>query len=120
MAELPPFGPGRAPGDLTYDSAPQQGRNSPFALAPQAPFRKFQGFLALAIVLGTVLEPGTCLRLAAPNPVASLFGLAAPPNAGDVPVQAPGPDRFQRRALARAQGALQLVQCWDGIHRINT
>ena len=22
MAELPPFGPGRAPGDLTYDSAP--------------------------------------------------------------------------------------------------
>ena len=87
-----------------------QGRNPPFDLAPQAPYRNFQGFLALAIVLGAVLESGACLRLAAPNPVASLFGLAGPPNAGDVLVQAPGPGRFQHRALAGAQGALQLVQ----------
>ena len=77
---------------------------------------KFQGFLALAIALGTVLESGACLQLAAPNPVASLFGLAGLSNAGDVPVQAPGPGRLQHRALAGAQGVLQLVQCWDGTH----
>ena len=71
------------------------------------------GFLTLAIniVLVPVLESGVSLRLAAPNPVASSFGVAAPPHAGDVPVQTPGPGRFQHRALAGAQGdfKLQLV-----------
>ena len=122
MAKFPPFGPGRAPRDLTYDFAPgpRQGSNSPFDLVPQAPFRKFQGFLALATVLGTVLGSGASLRLVAPNPVARSCGLAGPPHAGDVPVQAPGPGRPQHLALAGAQGALKLVQCRGGTHRINT
>ena len=50
-----------------------QGSQSPFGLAPQAPFRKFQGFLALVIVLGIVLESGASVLLVAiaPNPVAN-------------------------------------------------
>ena len=119
MAELPPFGPGRAPRDLTYDSAPPRVAIPLLVLRRRHLLQNFRGFLTLAIVLGAVLESGACLRLAAPNPVASLFGLAGPSDAGDVPVQAPGPGRLQHRALAGAQGALQLVQCWDGTHRIN-
>ena len=57
------------------------------------------------------LEFGASLRLAAPNPVARSFGLAGPPHAGDVPVQAkapwPGPGRFQHRALAAAGAHVQ-------------
>ena len=55
MAETPPFGPGRGPRDLTYDSAlPGVANPLGIGLAPQAPFRKFQRFLALTIILGTV------------------------------------------------------------------
>ena len=109
-----------------------KGRNPPFFLAPQAPFRKFQGFLALVIVyvyvrtcmLGIVLESGASVLLVAPNPVASSCSLDSPRDIGDVPVQAPGPGRFKHRALAGAQGALRLapVQCRDGTctHEINT
>ena len=99
-----------------------QGSQSPFGLAPQAPFRKFQGFLALAIVLGIVLESGASVLLVAPNPVANSRSLDSPPDIGDVPVQAPGPGRFKHWALAGAQGALRLalVQCRDGTHEINT
>ena len=128
MAELSPFWSWQGPQGSHVRFRALLGRNLPFDLAPQAHFRKFRGFLALAIVLGTILESGASLRLAAPNPVASSFGLVGPPHSGDVPVQAPGPGRFQRqhRALAGAQGALQLVQCQDGSHgthrssRINT
>ena len=99
-----------------------KGRNPPFGLAPQAPFRKFRGFLALVIVLGTVLESGASVLLVAPNPVANSRSLYIPPDIGDVPVQAPGPGRFKHWALAGAQGALRLalVQCRDGTHEINT
>ena len=125
MAELPPFGPGRAPQNPTYDfSPPRVATRAPFGLAPQAPFRKFKGFLALMIVLGTVLESGASMLLVAPNPVANSCGLDSPPGVPDVPVQALGPGRFKHWALARAhvQGALRLalVQCWDGTHEINT
>jgi hypothetical protein len=104
-----------------------QGSQSPFGLAPQAPFRKFQGFLALVIVLGIVLvhESDAYVLLVAPNPVctvANSCSLDSPPGIGDVPVQAPGPGRFKHWALAGAQGALRLalVQCRDGTHEINT
>ena len=46
-------------------------------------------------------------------------GLAAPPHAGDVPVQVPGPGRPQHRALAGAQGALKLVHAVPGWHTQN-
>ena len=83
-----------------------KGRNPPIGLAPQAPFRKFRGFLALVIVLGAVLESGASVLLVAPNPVANSCSLDSPPGIGDVPVQAPGPGRSKHRALAGAQGAL--------------
>ena len=88
-----------------------QGPQSPFGLAPQAPFRKFQGPLALAIaaivyVLGIVLGSGASVLLVAPSPVANSRSLDSPPGIGDVPVQAPGPDRFKHWALAGA-----LAQC---------
>ena len=85
MVELPPFGPGRSPRDLTYDFAPLRVV-VPLLVLRRRHCRKFQGFLALAIALRTVLGSGASLRLAAPNPVASSFGVAAPPHAGDVPV----------------------------------
>ena len=98
------------------------GPKFPPCLAPQAPFRKFRGFLALVIVLGTVLESGASVLLVAPNPVANSCSFESPPGIGDVPVQAPGPGRSKHRALAGAQGALRLalVQCRDGTHEINT
>ena len=40
-----------------------QGRNPSAGLAPQAPFRKFWGFLGLAIVLGIVLGAGAIFAL---------------------------------------------------------
>jgi hypothetical protein len=84
------------------------GPKFPPCLAPQAPFRKFQGFVALAIVLRTVLESGVPLWLAVPNAMAESLGLAGPPDVGDVPVEAPGPGCFQHRALAGAQATSQL------------
>ena len=90
-----------------YFRAPKS-RNPPFGLAPQAPCRKFQGFLALVIdvVLGIVLESGAgaSMRMAVPIPVADLCGLESPPGIDDVPVQAPwpgpGPSRSKHWALA--------------------
>ena len=131
MSEIPPFGPGRAPiaryRDLTCDFAPPRAAIPLLVLRrARAPFRKLQGFLALAIALGAVLasRSGASLQMAAPNPVARSFGLAGPLDAGVVPVQArapgPGPGRFQHRALAGAQGALKPVQCRGGTHRTNT
>ena len=79
-----------------------QGRNPPFGLAPQAPLTKFEGSLALVIVLGIVLESGVSMRLAAPNPVANSRSLDSPPDVGDVAVQAPGPGRPQQPAPAGA------------------
>ena len=100
--------------------------NPPFGPAPQAPLRKFQGSesgrspaLAIAIALGAILESGASWRLAAPAPVANPCGLAGPPYVCDVPVQVPGPGRFQHRlpgAQAPAALQLQLVQCRDGTH----
>ena len=86
------------------------GPKLPLCLAPQARFRKFQGFVALAIVLRTVLvlESGVPLWLAVPNAIAESLGLAGPPDVGDVPVEAPGPGCFQHRALAGAQATSQL------------
>ena len=40
-----------------------QGRNPSAGLAPRAPFRKFWGFLGLAIVLGIVLGAGAIFAL---------------------------------------------------------
>ena len=63
--------------------------------------------------------------LAVPNAIniAESLGLAGPPNVGDVPVEVPGPGRFQHGALAGAQAWaalwLQLVQCRDGARGIN-
>ena len=70
----------------------------PPCLAPQVPFkfRKFQGFVALAIVLRAALGSGADLWLAVPNVMAEPLGLAGIPDAGDVPVEAPGPSCFQR------------------------
>ena len=85
-----------------------QGRNPPLALRRRHLCLKFQGFVALAVVLRTVLESGVPLWLAVPNAMAKSLGLAGPPDVGDVPVEAPGPGCFQHRALAGAQATSQL------------
>ena len=66
------------------------------------------GSVALAIALRAVLESSASLWLAVPNAMAESPGLAGPPDAWNVPVEAPGPGRFQHRALAGAQATPQL------------
>ena len=102
----------------------------PPCLAPQASFRKFQGFVALAIVLVLrpvrILESGVPLWLAVPNAMAESLGLAVPPDVGDVQVEAPDPGCFQHWALegAQAMSQLQLVlhiraQSTLNLHRVS-
>ena len=71
-----------------YDSAPSRAAIPPAPcdfLAPEAPFRKSQGPVALAIALRAVLGSGASLWLAVPNAIAGPLGLAGPPDVGDVP-----------------------------------
>ena len=86
-----PEGPKGFPRTIPRPPGPQ----CPPGLAPQAPFRKFQGFVALAIVLRTALRlgSGVPLCLAVPNAMAESPDLAGPPDpdVGDVPVEAPAP-----------------------------
>ena len=56
MAGLSPFGPGKAPRNPKYDFRAPKGRNNPFGRAPQAPFRKLQGVLALMIVYWIIIN----------------------------------------------------------------
>ena len=85
-------------GPLARLRAPK-GRNPPFGLAPQAPFRKPKGPLALVIVLpGIVLESGAgaFVLLVAPNPVVDSCSFDSPPDIGDtrpLPLQTPGSGR---------------------------
>ena len=121
MAELPPFGPGRAHRGPTYiyDPVPPRAAIPIFVLrACAAPSQECSGPGARAVPVRIRTSTGiwcpcTCfLRLAAPTPVARSFGLAGPMRACDMPVQAPGPGRFefQHRALAGsgAQGTLKI------------
>ena len=72
VAGLAPLAPVRAPMNPTCDFALTRAAppRAP-CLAAQAPFENFQGFLALAVVLRTVLQSsGAPLQLAAPSPTA--------------------------------------------------
>ena len=119
MAELPPFGSRRAPGNLTYDFAPPRVAIPPLVLRRRRLLEKPRASWSSRLYWGpycNLVLLGHALRLAAPTSVANSCGLAGPPHVGDVPVQVPGPGRAQHRALPGAQAALQLVQCRDGTH----
>ena len=81
MAELAPFAPGRAHRIPTYNFTLSRVEMPPLPCAAGT-FRKFQGFVALAIVLRTVLETGVPLWLDVPNAMAESLGLAGPPDVG--------------------------------------
>ena len=100
--------------NLTCDFAPSTVAIPPLPCVSGTFLRKFQGFVALTIILRPVLESGALLWLAVPNAMAESLGVAGPPDVGNVPVEAPAPGRFQHWTLAGAQlqATLQVVPGW--------